>query len=124
LRRHVTLMGMTGSGKSTTAAVIVRQVASMGLPVMVLDWHNEHGNLVKSVGGQVLSPGKDEFAINPLDLGPATEPSEHIEMVTDIFSDTYHFTHPQVRQRDQGGIAKEIGPFDSRERGARVQFSV
>ena len=96
LRRHVTLMGMTGSGKSTTAAVIVRQVASMGLPVMVLDWHNEHGDLVKSVGGQVLSPGKDEFAINPLDLGPATEPSEHIEMVTDIFSDTYHFTHPQA----------------------------
>lgn len=39
LRRHVTLMGMTGSGKSTTAGVIVRQVAAMGLPVMILDWH-------------------------------------------------------------------------------------
>ena len=86
LRRHVTLMGMTGSGKSTTAAVIVRQVASIGLPVMILDWHNEHADLVRSVGGQVLSPGKDEFAINPIDMGPATEPSEHVEMVTDIFS--------------------------------------
>ncbi len=96
LRRHVTLMGMTGSGKSTTAAVIVRQVAAMGLPVMILDWHNEHADLVKSVGGQVLSPGKDDFAINPMDMGPATEPSEHVEMVTDIFSDTYHFTHPQA----------------------------
>ncbi|MDA4117463.1 MAG: ATP-binding protein [Thaumarchaeota archaeon] len=96
LKRHVSLMGMTGSGKSTTAAVIVRQVAAMGLPVMVLDWHNEHAGLVKSVGGQVLSPGKDDFAINPLDLGPATEQAEHIEMVTDIFSDTYHFTHPQA----------------------------
>ncbi len=96
LRRHVTLMGMTGSGKSTTAGVIVRQVAAMGLPVMILDWHTEHAELVKSVGGQVLSPGKDDFAINPLDVGPATEPSEHIEMITDIFSDTYHFTHPQA----------------------------
>jgi len=96
LRRHVTLMGMTGSGKSTTAGVIVRQVAAMGLPVMILDWHNEHSELVKSVGGQVLSPGKDDFAINPMDMGPATEPAEHVEMVTDIFSDTYHFTHPQA----------------------------
>jgi hypothetical protein len=96
LRRHVSLMGMTGSGKSTTAGVIVRQVAAMGLPVMVLDWHNEHAALVKSVGGQVVSPGKDGFAINPMDMGPATEPAEHIEMVTDIFSDTYHFTHPQA----------------------------
>jgi len=96
LRRHVSLMGMTGSGKSTTAGVIVRQVAAMGLPVMILDWHNEHAGLVKSVGGQVLSPGKDDFAINPMDMGPATEPAEHVEMVTDIFSDTYHFTHPQA----------------------------
>ena len=96
LRRHVTLMGMTGSGKSTTAGVIVRQVAAMGLPVMILDWHNEHADLVKSVGGKVLSPGKDDFAINPMDMGPATEPAEHVEMVTDIFSDTYHFTHPQA----------------------------
>jgi hypothetical protein len=96
LRRHVTLMGMTGSGKSTTAAVIVRQVAGMGLPVMILDWHNEHAALVRSVGGQVLSPGKDDFALNPLDVGPAGEPGEHIETVTDIFSDTYHFTHPQA----------------------------
>jgi hypothetical protein len=96
LRRHVSLVGMTGSGKSTTAGAIVRQVAAMGLPVMILDWHNEHAGLVKSVGGQVLSPGKDDFAINPMDMGPGTEPAEHIEMVTDIFSDTYHFTHPQA----------------------------
>ncbi|MDG6966840.1 MAG: ATP-binding protein [Nitrososphaerota archaeon] len=96
LRRHVSLIGMTGSGKSTTAAVIVRQVAAMGLPVMILDWHNEHGDLVRSVGGQVVSPGRDDFAINPMDMGPSTEPAEHVEMVTDIFSDTYHFTHPQA----------------------------
>jgi Helicase HerA, central domain len=96
LRRHVSVIGMTGSGKSTTAGVIVRQVAAMGLPVMILDWHNEHAELVRSVGGQVFSPGKDDFAINPMDMGPATEPTEHVEMVTDIFSDTYHFTHPQA----------------------------
>jgi hypothetical protein len=96
LKRHVTIMGMTGSGKSTTAGVIVRQVAAMGLPVMILDWHNEHADLVRSVGGQVLSPGRDDFAINPMDMGPAAEMAEHVETVTDIFSDIYHFTHPQA----------------------------
>jgi hypothetical protein len=99
LRRHVSIVGMTGSGKSTTAGLIVSQAAAMGLPVMILDWHNEHSELVSSIGGLVFSPGKDNFAINPLDMGPEAGPAEHIEnveMVTDIFSDTYHFTHPQA----------------------------
>ncbi len=96
LRRHVTIMGTTGSGKSTTAGLIVRQVASLGLPVTLLDWHNEHAELVRSMGGLVVSPGKDEFAINPVDRAGSSEAGEHVETVTDIFSDTYHFTHPQA----------------------------
>lgn len=96
LKRHTTIIGMTGAGKSTSASVLVRQVAGMGLPVMVLDWHNEHGDLIRSVGGTVLAPGSDQFTINPLDMTMATDPIEHIAMITDIFSDIYHFTHPQA----------------------------
>ena len=51
LKRHATMLGMTGAGKSTSAAVIVRQVAGMGLPVMVLDWHNEHADLQSGRSG-------------------------------------------------------------------------
>lgn len=96
LKRHTSILGVTGSGKSTTASVLVRQIAGMGLPLMVLDWHNEHGDLVRSVGGTVLSPGKDRFTINPLEMTSATDPVEHIAMISDIFSDIYHFTHPQA----------------------------
>ncbi len=39
LKRHSVILGMTGSGKSTSAETIVRQVAEMGLPVMIMDWH-------------------------------------------------------------------------------------
>ena len=39
LKTHLTLLGVTGAGKSTTAAVLTRQLAGLGLPVMVLDWH-------------------------------------------------------------------------------------
>ena len=96
LKRHISVMGMTGAGKSTTASVIVRRMAALGLPVMVLDWHNEHKQVIGASGGIVLSPGKDNFSLNPLDVTPSTDPAEHVALVTDIFSDIYHFTHPQA----------------------------
>ena len=114
LRRHTAIMGMTGAGKSTSASVIVRQVAGMGLPLMVLDWHDEHGDLIRSVGGQVFSPGKDQFTINPLDMTSSTDPVEHIAMMTDIFSDVYHFTHPQAYMF-RNALQKCLGEASERE---------
>ncbi|QQG49154.1 MAG: ATP-binding protein [archaeon] len=96
LKRHTSILGMTGSGKSTTASTIVRQAAQAGLPVMVLDWHSEYSQSVAGVRGRVVSPGTDSFSLNPLEPGPHTDPVEHMAMVSDIFSDIYHFTHPQA----------------------------
>jgi len=96
LRRHVTVLGMTGSGKSTTGATMVRQIADLGLPMMIFDWHSEYGRVVSGAGGRVVAPGKDEFSLNPIEVGPLADPVEHISMVSDIFSDIYHFTHPQA----------------------------
>ncbi len=86
LKRHVSVLGMTGSGKSNTAQSIVRQVAELGLPTLVLDWHNEYSSTITGAGGKVLAPGKDEFSLNPLEMGPGSDPVEHIAMVSDIFS--------------------------------------
>ncbi|HYB45345.1 MAG TPA: ATP-binding protein [Nitrososphaerales archaeon] len=96
LKRHVAILGMTGSGKSTTALTVVKQVAEMGLPVAILDWHNEYGPVVSKIGGRVVSPGVDDFRINPVEATGSTDPVEHIAMVTDIFSDIYRFSHPQA----------------------------
>ena len=96
LKRHVCVLGMTGSGKSTTARTIVKQVSELGLPALILDWHNEYGGMVAALGGRVLAPGRDEFSLNPLEPIPGADPVEHIAMVSDIFSDIYHFTHPQA----------------------------
>jgi DNA helicase HerA-like ATPase len=62
----------------------------------VLDWHNEYGEAIRAAGGKVVAPGRDEFSINPLEVAPGADPIEHIAMVSDIFSDIYHFTHPQA----------------------------
>jgi hypothetical protein len=96
LKRHAAILGMTGSGKSTSAGTIIRQVAEMGLPVMIMDWHNEYSAVITSVGGGVLAPGRDDFTLNPLQFSAVADQIEHIEMVTDIFADIYHFTHPQA----------------------------
>ncbi len=96
LKRHAVILGMTGSGKSTTGSNVVRQVAEAGLPVLVLDWHNEYGAMISKCGGRVVAPGRDGFSLNPIEPDEGTEPAEHIAMVSDIFSDIYHFTHPQA----------------------------
>ncbi len=96
LKRHVAVLGMTGSGKSTTAMRVVRQVTEQRLPVMVFDWHNEYGAAMRDSGGTVLAPGVDSFSVNPVEAPPDTDPAEHVAMVSDIFSDVYHFTHPQA----------------------------
>jgi len=96
LKRHVVILGMTGSGKSTSAATIVRQVVEMGLPALILDWHDEYAETITRVGGSVFAPGKDGFAVNPILPPTDSDTVEHIATVTDIFTDIYHFTHPQA----------------------------
>jgi DNA helicase HerA-like ATPase len=114
LKRHACVLGMTGSGKSTTTGAIVRQVAESGLPTLVLDWHNEYAPVVSAAGGKVLAPGLDEFSVNPLEVGPKSDPVEHIAMVSDIFSDIYHFTHPQAYMF-RNALQKRLGETSGEE---------
>ena len=114
LKRHACVLGMTGSGKSTTAKAIVRQIAESGLPTLVLDWHNEYAAVVSAVGGKVLAPGRDEFSINPLEAGPGSDAVEHVAMVSDIFSDIYHFTHPQAYMF-RNALQKRLGETSAEE---------
>ena len=113
-KRHVSILGMTGSGKSTTAASIVRQLAEAGVALMVLDWHNEYGEAIMRAGGRVVAPGKDEFSLNPLEAASGTDSAEHLAMVSDIFSDIYHFTHPQAYMF-RNALQKNLGETQADE---------
>ncbi|MDG6928907.1 MAG: DUF853 family protein, partial [Nitrososphaerota archaeon] len=93
--RHVCILGMTGSGKTTTAMALAARLGERGVPFMVLDTHNEYARLAHSVGGVVVAPGKDEFVLNPLEQSGTKGISDHAALVSDIFSDIYRFTHPQ-----------------------------
>lgn len=92
---HVCIMGMTGAGKTNTTKIIIEGLALMGIPVLVLDVHNEYRDIMEKIGGTVVAPGKDEFVVNPIAPFNSKDVAEHVALVTDIFSDVYRFTYPQ-----------------------------
>ncbi|MBC7120078.1 MAG: ATP-binding protein [Candidatus Methanosuratus sp.] len=96
IRRHVSIFGATGSGKSTTALSLALRLYSSGASVLILDWHGEHSAAVEDAGGLVLRPGvQGGLTINPLSGFVGNDLGFQIEFITDIFSQVFHFTPPQ-----------------------------
>jgi DNA helicase HerA-like ATPase len=92
---HLACLGITGSGKSTTVSTILNQLPKH-IKYLVLDFHNEYTRYLKNIE-LIIRPGKDEgTAINPLEPLFSSNTAEHIALVSDIFGDTYNFTHPQT----------------------------
>lgn len=92
-KKHMAVYGSTGSGKTTTVKHVLRELAGLGYPFMVLDWHNEYGSLTEEFKGKLLSLGAFSLdIINPIE---ADSLSEHVAIVTDIFGQIYGFTPSQ-----------------------------
>lgn len=82
LTRHVSIFGATGSGKTTTAAILSTRLYEYRIPVLVLDWHNEYSHILKFLNLEVYTPG---IEINPLKLNPLP-PSSSVDDVLDTIS--------------------------------------
>uniref|UniRef100_A0A7J3UYU4 ATP-binding protein n=1 Tax=Candidatus Methanosuratincola petrocarbonis (ex Vanwonterghem et al. 2016) TaxID=1867261 RepID=A0A7J3UYU4_9CREN len=96
IRRHVSIFGATGSGKSTTAMSLALRLYSLGCSVLILDWHGEHSLAVEDAGGRVLKPGtQGGLTINPLSGFSGKDLGFQVEFITDIFAQVFRFTPPQ-----------------------------
>ncbi|MEM1557285.1 MAG: ATP-binding protein [Thermoproteota archaeon] len=92
-KKHVAIYGSTGSGKTTTAKRILRELAKLGYSFTVLDWHNEYRHLAEELNGKILELGSFSLdIINPIE---SENLSEHVAIVTDIFDQIYNFTPSQ-----------------------------
>ncbi|MGQ9479204.1 MAG: ATP-binding protein [Thermoproteota archaeon] len=92
-KKHMATYGSTGSGKTTTVKHLLRELARLEYPFMVLDWHNEYRSLIEELKGKVFSLGSFSLDIlNPVEAGNI---SEHVAIVTDIFDQVYGFTPSQ-----------------------------
>jgi hypothetical protein len=67
--RNMSLVGPTGSGKTTTLGVVMAGLASRGQGVLVLDYASEMGQLIKAYGGESVELA--DRALNPFGVvGP------------------------------------------------------
>ncbi|MFC1829020.1 ATP-binding protein [Thermodesulfobacteriota bacterium] len=92
INRHVGIFGSTGSGKTTFAQNLLRQLHKRGIPFLIFDWEKSYRNLTKEFDDvQVFTVGKD---INPLYLNFLTVPpgiafDEYIKSIIAIISEDY-----------------------------------
>jgi DNA helicase HerA-like ATPase len=90
--RHVGVFGATGSGKTTTVAVISKIIfRDLGFPVFILDWHGEYCGL--------LGRGKTGYlqCLDPLEMGLSLNPVEKgdVETTMNILDDVLELSSPQ-----------------------------
>ncbi len=115
--KHIGIFGSTGSGKTTTAAVVASQLPSKGVGVVVLDWHGEYVSLLRRMQG--------EFRLKELRLGLVNHdvlfnPFNHlhdefgIEVLTDVMSYGLELTPAQayilrrILEEEQPGSIEEL----------------
>jgi Cdc6-like AAA superfamily ATPase len=53
---HLSVIGSTGTGKTTLVKMILRQAAKRGYRVVILDSHDEYEDVIKELGGTVSPP--------------------------------------------------------------------
>jgi len=99
---HTAIFGTNGSGKSVTTKRLIGEFVTHGVPVMVIDWHDEYVGLLRDLGGVVAVPptatnkpgaGEVPFTWNVLDhrfhsaeLSPEII-EDYIGIVVDLLSD-------------------------------------
>ena len=92
INRHMGVFGATGSGKTTFATHLLRELHKRGIPFLVFDWEKSYRNLVKEFDDvQVFTVGKDinPLFLNFLNVPPGIDYDEYIKSVIAIISEDY-----------------------------------
>jgi Cdc6-like AAA superfamily ATPase len=53
---HLSIIGMTGAGKTTLVKILAEQAVKKGLSVVIFDMHGEYGDLAQKLGGYAGPP--------------------------------------------------------------------
>ncbi len=92
INRHMGIFGSTGSGKTTFALNIIRQLQNRKIPFIIFDWETSYRHLIKQYPDiHVFTVGKDvsPFFLNFLTVPPGIDFEEYIKSVIAIISEDY-----------------------------------
>ncbi len=83
---NVNIFGVSGSGKSVTAKVLMNRLYMRGVQIIVIDPEGEYVNLAKDLGGEVIQFSRDN-GINPFYIQSAKESDilDHISTLKTFF---------------------------------------
>ena len=83
MNKNMAIIGMSGAGKSyMLKSFIAKSSIQRGSAVLIIDWNNEYGELVRHMDGAVLSLGKD-ITVNVLDLHDLHSP-KNVRKITEM----------------------------------------
>jgi len=92
INRHVGIFGSTGSGKTTIAKNIIRQLHKKGIPFLIFDWEKSYRNLIREFPDiQVFTVGNctNPIFLNFLSVPPGIKYDEYIKSIIAIISEDY-----------------------------------
>lgn len=95
---HMIVAGITGSGKTTTIIAMLRQLASQGIPFLVLDPLNKQDyRALIPQGVNVYTFGKNTYnplQFNPFQISPNISIGSHITSLMGVFRSAFAMTFP------------------------------
>ena len=93
LNRHMFIGGSTGSGKTTLALHVIRQLHKSKTPFLIIDWEKSYRDLAKEYDDvEVFTIGKDDINplfLNILNVPPGIETEEYIKSLISLLADDF-----------------------------------
>jgi len=93
INRHAGIFGSTGSGKTTLAMQILRQLHEKKIPFLIIDWEKNYRCMAKEIPGlEVFTIGKKDIHplfLNLLNVPPGMETGEYIKSLIALISEDY-----------------------------------
>lgn len=83
---NINIFGVSGSGKSVTAKILMERMYMRGIQVIVIDPEGEYVNLARALGGEVIQFSRDN-GINPFYINSSRENDilDHISTLKTFF---------------------------------------
>lgn len=92
LTRHAGVFGSTGSGKTTLALNLIRQLHKKTLPFLIFDWEKSYRNLANEFDDVVvftLGSEINPLYLNPLNLPPGISQEEYSKSLISLLAEDY-----------------------------------